>query len=98
MPSDKQMPLAEVRNLLRNARDVHAEVQLNMRVRRMLINRDVAPATSNLTGTSLPAPFNKTSLAIRTMVGEPAKAAQHYASRIAANRPDVSVIPTTTRT
>ena len=89
---------AQVRTLLRNARDQHAEVQQNMRVRRALINRDTAPVSSNLTGTLIPPPFNKTTLAIRTMVGEPAKAAQHYASRIAANRPDVSVIATTTRT
>lgn len=83
--------------LLTAAKQSYADTMLQLRVRRMLINRDSAALDSNYTGTLLPAPFDKTSLAIRTMLGEPAKAAQHYASRIAANRPDIAVIPTTVK-
>ena len=71
---------------------------MNLKVRRALINQATAEfSDANSLGTLLPAPFQKTSLAIRTMIGAPAKAAQHYASRIASNRPEISVVPITTK-
>jgi hypothetical protein len=82
-------------SMVQRQRTANQNVMLQMRVRRMLINRDTAALESNLTGTTLPPPFHQTSLAIRTMIGEPAKAAQHYATRLSANRPDISVVPIT---
>lgn len=79
--------------LLTDQRMRHQETITRMRVRRLLINRDIAAMGTNETGTLLPPPFEKTSLAIRTMLGETAKAVQHYVSRIAANKPEVSVVP-----
>ncbi len=59
--------------------------------RRLLVSR--IPGDDNASGTYLPPPFHKTSLAIKTMLGRPQQALQHYASRIAANLPDIQVIP-----
>ncbi len=92
-PADTKAILA----LVRRTWQTNADTAMRMRVRRLLINQTNAALDSNMTGTMIPAPFNKTSLAIRTMIGEPAKAAQHYASRIAANRPNIEVVPLTTK-
>ena len=83
--------------LVRRTWQASSETAMRMRIRRLLINQSNALLDSNGLGTTLPAPFNKTSLAIRSMIGEPSKAAQHYASRIAANRPDIEVVPLTTK-
>lgn len=95
MPPENALADREVLSLLRRAWYQQADVTARMKVRRMLINQNAANLESNLTGTLIPPPFNRTSLAIRSMIGEPAKAAQHYASRIGANRPDIEVIPLT---
>lgn len=92
MPDSK-----EVLALVDRAWRAHAETALRMKMRRLLINQQNAVAGDNALGTTLPAPFNRTSLAIKAMIGEPSKAAQHYASRIAANRPDIEVIPLTAK-
>src|SRR5690606_36679641 len=47
--------------------------------------------------TVLPDPFSKTQLAIRSMVGEPAQPAIHYASRFSANPPVPEVTPFTVK-
>ena len=74
-----------------------ADIRKMMKVRRLLVSREDSPTESNSTGTVLPAPFNTTSLALRTMIDAPASAAQHYASRLSSNQPDIEVIPITSR-
>lgn len=74
-----------------------AEMMQNLRIRRLLISRDRNPTTYNETGTLLPPPFNETSLAIRTRIGETSKAVSIAASRITANAPDIAVIPMTAK-
>ena len=89
--------LAAVKTLVSEAYNAHAKVRTRARVRRQLIVRDADVIMDNLTGLYLPAPFDKSVLAIKTMIGETAKAAQHYASRISANTPKVSVSPKTAK-
>ncbi len=74
-----------------------ADIQLQMRVRRMLVSRDRSAIQQNLTGTTLPPPFNNTSLAIRSMIGEASKSLYISASRLTANQPEISVIPLSTK-
>lgn len=70
-------------------------VALRSRVRRALVERDAITTGSNFTGTMLPDPFSRSSLAIRTMVGEPAEASVFYSSRFSANAPTPVVMPLT---
>jgi hypothetical protein len=96
--TDDSLSTSRIVRLLERTRYAHEKTMMNLKVRRSLINQATADfADGNQTGTLLPAPFQKTSLAIRSMIGAPAKAAQHYAARIASNRPEVSVIPITTK-
>lgn len=74
-----------------------ADVRFMMRIRRILVSRDNQPADSAYTGTNIPAPFNTTNLALRTMIDAPAAAAQHFASRISSNLPDIEVVPISKR-
>lgn len=83
--------------LVRNAYMASADVRLMMRVRRLLVSRDNQSSDAMYLGTLLPAPYNSTSLAVRTMIDAPAAAAQHYASRISSNKPDIEVIPIVSR-
>ncbi len=66
-----------------------------LRVRRLLM--DLAPpsdeADEDGTGTVVPDPFDESELIIQTMIAEPVKATQFYASRIAANQPQVEIQP-----
>jgi hypothetical protein len=86
-----------IQDLLREAKQDNAKVATRLRTRRDLVIRASNNRDDNLTGTYLPAPFDKTVLALRTMVGEVAKAVQHYASRIAANDPEFQITPNTTK-
>ena len=83
--------------LVRSVYMASSDVRLMMRVRRLLVSRDDQSGDAQYLGTSLPAPFNSTSLAIRTMIDAPASAAQHYASRISSNKPDIEVVPIVAR-
>jgi hypothetical protein len=74
-----------------------ADIRFMMRIRRILVSRDNDPSDAQYTGTNIPAPFNTTNLALRTMIDAPASAAQHYASRIASNLPDIEVTPISRR-
>jgi hypothetical protein len=74
-----------------------ADVRFMMRIRRILVSRDNQPADSAYTGTNIPAPFNTTNLALRTMIDAPAAAAQHFASRISSTLPDHEVVPISQR-
>lgn len=92
MPNEEQ-----IQALLLNEWQQQADVQFKVRVRRMLVSRDRTLADSNATGVYLPRPFNNTSLAIRTMLGEASKAVHVATSRITANPPVVSVVPLVTQ-
>lgn len=88
----------QINAMLRDARTRDAEMMLRSRIHRMLVERDKsAIKNANYTGTVLPDPFSKTQLAIRSMVGEPAQAAIHYASRFSANPPVPEVTPFTVK-
>ena len=86
---------SDINALLNRAATRYSKVIDKMRTRRLLINREMSD--DNATGTLLPPPFDKTSLAIKSMLGQPVQAAQHYAARISSNRPDIAVIPVSHR-
>ena len=86
----------EIRSWLNQQHSRMFEHHRILRVRRALINRD-ASYEPGATGTHIPPPFDKSSLVIRTMIGAPMEAAQHYVSRIAGNRPDIAVAPLSTK-
>jgi len=88
---------AQISQLISRSWQQTADIRLLMRIRRLLISRESSGTDDNSTGTALPPPFNTTSLAVRTMIDAPASAAQHYASRISSNQPDIEVIPITSR-
>lgn len=69
-----------------------------LKARRLLVNRNPGVDEFNLTGTLLPAPFQQSTLALRTMVNEPNRVVNHYKSRLSTNMPDISVLPLTTKT
>jgi hypothetical protein len=96
--TNETISTARIVRLLERTRYQHEKIAMNLKIRRSLINQATADfSEGNQLGTLLPAPFQKTSLAIRSMIGAPAKAAQHYASRIASNRPEISVVPITSK-
>lgn len=86
-----------IRGLLRRTQRSHQPTIDRMRVRRLLVNRIDSPKDASSIGTHVPAPFDKSSLVIKAMLGEPAKAVQHYAGRMATNRPTIEVRPMTTK-
>lgn len=89
--------LNRIRRLLRETKQDNQKVATRLKTRRQLIVRSSNNVDDNLTGTYLPAPFDKTVLALRSMAGEAAKAVQHYASRIAANDPEFQIAPITSK-
>lgn len=97
---ESALAMRDVQGLLDKTESSFSDVALRMRVRRILIARDVTsnPSDQNALGINLPYPYNTTSLAIRTMTHYPSQAAQYYTSRITANRPEVSVVPITQHT
>lgn len=84
---------ATINGLLTRAHSQQQTVHQQLRVRRALINRFNTGVDDSSLGTLIPPPFHKTQLAIKTMIGAPMEAAQHYVSRIAGNRPDIRVVP-----
>lgn len=87
--------IQQIHRLLDRGRREYAPVMLKSRIKRALVERDAITTGKNWTGTVLPDPFSRSSLAIQTMVGEPAQGAIHYASRFAANPPVQVVMPLT---
>ena len=83
---------AQIISLVQAQRQAHTKTNLSMRVRRALISRDDS-VEAQYTGTLIPAPFNKTSMAIRTMTSYPTEVTQHFASRLSANIPRFAVTP-----
>jgi hypothetical protein len=68
-----------------------------MQVRRALIARVITGNVGgNGTGTNVIAPFDSSAMVIRSMLGEPSKAVQHYAGRLSSNQPTITVTPITT--
>lgn len=95
---EREMSSREISRVLSRASIDFRPIQLRARIRRALINRDLnASLNSNYVGTMLPVPFDKSALAIKTMIGHPAEAVQYYASRFASNPPTVEVMPLTVK-
>ncbi|MCR4375940.1 MAG: hypothetical protein NUW22_13940 [Acidobacteria bacterium] len=83
---------------LRSKRIEYARVQTRMRIRRALISRVLdTNVADNGTGTNVGPPFDSSTMIIRSMLGEPSKAVQHYENRLSANVPNISVVPITTK-
>lgn len=84
----------QIHAITRRLRQDYASHHARLKVRRMLVEMATdAFMPGNGTGTNVPAPFNKSTLIIQTMIGEVVKAVQQYQSMIAANMPSVKVTP-----
>ncbi len=100
MPDYDALKSALILAKIEAATQATADITLMMKIRRLLVQPGGTgqnQSNANYTGTYIPAPFNATSLALRTATAYPMQAAQYYESRIAANRPDVQVIPLSQR-
>ena len=90
------MPAKDINSLLSRARMDFQPVQLRVRIKRALLRLVAGDTTEqNYTGTMLTAPYDKSPLALRVVIGQMADAVQFYASRFAANPPTVEVMPLT---
>jgi hypothetical protein len=89
--------IAHIRRLLREAKTDNRKVAERLRTRRELVIRANGLTDDNSTGTYVPDPFKDSKMVLRTMVGETAKAVQHYASRVAANDPEFVITPNSTK-
>jgi hypothetical protein len=95
---DASVDTKQIFERLRNKRREYANVQTRMAVRRALISRVLdANVKDNQTGTNVNAPFDSSTMIIRSMLGEPSKAVQHYENRLSANQPNITVLPITTK-
>lgn len=92
MPSTK-IDEQSILGAISRVRSSYDETFQRVRVWRALINRNHVGVSQSQTGTLLPAPFHKSSLALQTMIGQPMEAAQHYVARISGNKPDFKVVP-----
>lgn len=93
---DGSISQRDVNRLLSRARIDFKPIQLRAQIRRALMR--LAPTNGlaeNFVGIMQPIPYDKSPLAIQTIVGEVAEAAQYYSSRFAANPPTVTVMPLT---
>lgn len=79
--------------ICRSLADDYAPIRGRNRVRRLLINMGSEASASNATGTNVPEPFDKSSLIVKTLIGDVPKAVQLYTASIAANGPVVQVTP-----
>lgn len=64
-----------------------------LKVRRALIELVEEISGANGTGTLVVDPFNKSALILKMLIGDPVQQVQRYAARIAANHPQVTVVP-----
>ena len=70
--TDEPISTARIVRLLERTRYQPEKTSMNLKIRRALINQTTAEfSEGNRLGTLLPAPFQKTSLAIRSMIGAP---------------------------
>lgn len=84
----------QIGSIVQRMRQDRASHDARLKVRRMLIEMAAdATVEGNGTGTNIPAPFNKSSLIIQTLIGEVPRAVEQYASMIGANQPRVTVPP-----
>src|SRR5690606_9670408 len=91
---DRVTSTGAIQAMLRNAQTRYSESKTRSRIHRMLVERDLtAYKHANYTGTLLPDPFSRSVVALRHIIGQPAQAAIHYASRFSANPPVPEVIP-----
>jgi hypothetical protein len=86
---------AQVAARVESLRRDYAPHVARLRTRRLLLDiiSAVTNGPDNQTGTNVPPPFDKQSMILLTRIGEPIKEAQRWASRIAANTPQVVAVP-----
>ena len=85
---------AEISRIVRTMRSARTDHDERLRRRRMLIEMATeAYVESNGTGTNIPPPFTKSSLAIQVMLGDIVKAQQQYTAIFTANTPQITVTP-----
>jgi len=90
------MTAGQISAMLSRARMDHQPVVLRTRIKRALLKLVAGDMTEgNYTGTMLTAPYDKSPLALRVIIGQMVDAVQFYASRFAANPPTVEVMPLT---
>ena len=83
---------------LRDTEQAYSRVNAKMKSRRAIISRVIsANLTGNDTGTNVIAPFDQSQMIIRSTLGEPAKAVQHYTGRLSTNLPQFTVVPLTSK-
>ena len=83
---------------LRDTEQAYSRVNAKMKSRRAIISRVIsANLTGNDTGTNVIAPFDQSQMIIRSTLGEPAKAVQHYTGRLSTNLPQFTVVPLTNK-
>ena len=81
---------------LRDTSQIYSRINSKMKSRRAIIARVIAENMSdNDTGTNVIPPFDQSQMIIRSTLGEPAKAVQHYATRLSTNVPQFTVVPLT---
>src|SRR5690606_7775740 len=89
--------IGRITALLRRSRADCQQVITRARVRRLLVHRTPKAADNNGTGTNIPDPFSRSSLAVRTMIGQVVEGVIHYQSRFSSNPPIPVVMPLTVK-
>lgn len=100
MPETPYDPIStgQIHALLRRSRMDMTQIMARTRIRRLLTHRNpVGINEANGTGTNIPDPFSRSSLAIRTMIGQAVEGVIHYQSRFSANPPNPQVMPLTVK-
>ena len=96
--STAEVSSGRINELMRRARMDYEEIVTRTRVRRLLTHRNpVGVEETNGTGTNIPDPFSRSTLAIRTMIGQVAEGVIHYQSRFSANPSVPTVMPLTVK-
>jgi len=85
---------AAVTNMVSELKKEYAQHNARLYVRRLLMEMGSETTSSNATGTNIPAPFDKSSLIIKTVTGDAVQTVQHYSSRFSSNGPIPYIIQT----
>lgn len=92
-----KMSEAQIGALVSALHREYAQHNARLYVRRLLIEMGTDTTQHNDTGTNVVAPFDKSSLIIKTVTGDAVQTVQHYASRFSANPPIPYVVQTPIR-
>ncbi len=83
----------EIGTILKNLWQERDPYLQRMRVRRALIEMSVDSVNLPAVGTNVPESYKNSEMILRTMIGDVNRGVQNYASRTAANEPQVVVLP-----